>query len=296
MVKNIYYVNSKGQRIDFDSQTYYFAGIGSMLKYDWEYAVNDYKDVIDAFQTSLVKKEFTVAVKGNTQEDYHNLIEYIENVFDYDLANKSQGKMFFGEWYLPCYIIGCSDDTYSPRKKMGARSYKIVSEDGQWVRATRYRNYDTLNRLSYPLDFTIDHKSIEPTHLAIINKTVRDCDFKMVITNPGNLLPDYLEIEVVNLEDEKTSTRGITRCDITKDNGYIVVDSRDLTITYYTEDGDAVNYFQYRDKTLDDIFEKINQGVNRLTAKGIDDEEEYLIPMGIEMVVYETKSNPEWWT
>lgn len=176
---NVFYLNSKGKRIDFDNVQYILSSLKDLLSYAWTYSVNDYSHKIGGFQSGVTENEIRILARGTSQADLRFAIKKMEDVFADDLIEGKHGKLFVNEYYLTCYIVACSDVTYSKDKKLCKRNYKLVTDAKMWIKDVLYiKNIGYLFGEGLYKTYSIkkDISNVDDDVLVVENTTNREAD------------------------------------------------------------------------------------------------------------------------
>lgn len=277
----IYYKNANGRKIVFGQAPYYLQRSTDIMSHKWKYTNSEYVNKIEAFDMDFVEKQFEIAILAVKDDDYSKALKDINDTFDVDVKSLTPGRLYVGDDYLKCYIIECNQNTYDRRANVVIKPFKLIAENGQWIREKRYVSNDTIDGgeggstptgLDYEHDFEYDYMhSLSNT---IYNESVGEMDFKMTIYGPA----EYPEVEIGGntyfVEDEIEATERL------------VIDSINKTVRKYDALGNWVSDFHLRDRD-NYIFQKIPTGISSIARNGSFD---------VDLIAYEYRSEPEWWT
>lgn len=157
---NIYYINSVGERIDFDNQTYYLNRNTDLLSYEWKYKNSEYADKIASFNMKFTKKQMSIGILAKRDADYHAALKRINDVFDVDVRTVKAGRLYVNNEYVSCYFVASKlarVDTSNKSKNVVLKPYTIICEDGQW-----------LERMLFEYDIEEQEKRANKTYKAMI--------------------------------------------------------------------------------------------------------------------------------
>ena len=276
----IYYQSAQGRKIEFGHGAYYLQRATSLMSHKWDYVNSDYVNKIEAFSMNFVEKDFTIAVIALKDSDYAKALKDLSDVFDSDVKNLTCGRLYVGNDYLNCYIIECNQSTYDRRGNVVIKPFKLIAEDGQWIREKLYVSTDETAEgegeppigLDYEHDFEYDY-TFESSD-TIYNESVGGMDFKMVIYG----VAEYPEVTIgTNVYFVETTLEANERLEI---------DSINKTVRKYDALGNFTSVFSLRDREHY-IFEQIPTGISGIARNGSYD---------VHLTVYEYRSEPEWWT
>lgn len=276
----IYYRNSVGNKIELNKAPYYFQRSTSLMSHKWEYTNSEYVNKIEDFNMNFSDKQFTIGVLTADDKEYRNALKRLNDVFEYDVKHLTCGRLYVGEDYLNCYIIEGNQNTYDTRANVVLKPFKLIAENGQWIREKEYVSTDITAEgegeeelgLDYPHDYPFDYKHSKSD--TIYNESVSGMDFKMVIYGPC----EYPEVVVGgNTYFVETTLETAERLEI---------DSINKTVRKYDSLGNFENVFHLRDRDHY-IFEQIPTGISSIERNDSYD---------VYLTVYEYRSEPEWWT
>lgn len=279
MVK-VYYKGSTGQIIDFASENFKMLKETDLLSHKWNYSNNDYVAKIDSFSMEFVSRGFEVSVMAKNRADYEAALKRINDVFEYDVMNLSIGRLYVGDSYIRCYVTECGLETFDRHKNRVIKPYTIVAENGLWIKealysfrntsATMYSDDD--GNLDYPHDYPYDFASSMNTK-QIVNGSIVNSDVKITVfgacSNPVITIGGHAyEVDVDVNTGEYLEINSVTKkCVKTKVNG------------------EKVSCFNARNRDSY-IYEQIKPGINTVIRNG---------SYGIDITIFEYRSEPEWW-
>ena len=97
----IKYVNSKGKEVNLNKSPYRML-ISDILDYEWEVVKDD--ETISGFKRTLSQHKLNIDVLKKGEQNARMLVNNLTDIFDIDIVNKTPGKLYVDDWYLPCYI------------------------------------------------------------------------------------------------------------------------------------------------------------------------------------------------
>lgn len=277
---DIYYKNNRGEEIQFDNGVYYLNRATDLFSYEWSYSTSEYADKIDSFNLKFAKRQFEIGILAQTDEAYAEALSNINSVFDYDVRSRQAGRLYCNDRYLNCYIIKNGQSVYDTRVNKVLRQYTLIAEDGNWIREKTYATIPSgqseLDRgVDYPHDYPYDY-AWDSTFDKVVNDSVEEADFRLTIYGPATVPEVFVGEQMYGIGNNIGNDERI------------VIDSIDKTVKKIDSDGVSTNWFHYRmrGQLEDNIFKKIPIGESDLDRNGQFD---------VTLVVYDYRSEPEWW-
>lgn len=255
---------------------------GSFHKYEWEPSV--ITRLIGETVTRFAKKAktypLTLTVRGSLDER-KILIDELTDTFETDIINVQPGRIYFGEWYINCYIkaktTGISDtwnnwtkldlSVYCPYPEWireVTRSFPQISSEGQ--QEETYLDYEH----DYDYDYTMPYGGDviwNVDHFA-------PCEFLMTIFGPA-VDPRV----VINGHPYQVYTTLDT-------NEYLKIDSRENKVIKYLANGIQQDIYDLRAKQ-ESVFDHITPGNISVVWPG---------EFGFDLTLFCERSEPRWKT
>lgn len=276
---NLYYINSRNQKIEFNNKPYILQNDSTLFNHEWQYTQNDYIAKIDSYSNDFAEREFAVAILSGNKKEYAEALDYLTKVTDYDVRKGATGKLYVGDYYLRCAIVASTQGNTQNEIPVCKKTFRVVAETGNWINETKY-SYTTGNEereegegKEYPFDYAYDLASSTITKKAK-NDGVADADFRMTIYGSCSNPTVY-----INGWEYTVYTDLLT-------GEYLTIDTLEKTIIKTKNTGERENCFHLRDKDSY-IFHQIEQG----EATVVRDDS-----FGVDLVVYSYRSEPVWWT
>lgn len=312
MVNDIYYENSRGEKLDLLRYPYRIQ-TGDLFNYEWEYTTKSTvrnTGRFEKFFRGTSAKEVVLGVMGNTIEEYHKNIDAFYEAVDSDVLGMTPGKLWFGSYYLLCYILKSEKEEWESDIGVMDNTITVVSDYPFWCRDRAYHFYasaeeimdagreeeidSTLDNMEiipdYPYDFGFDFITrYRPAKRKVLydykydyyrNHTVgkldndhfAGSDFRMIVYGPCT----HPEIRI----------GGNVYCVSTTlyDSEYMVIDSRGRTVTRYARNGVQENLFNARDKE-NNVFEKIPPGKSAV---------KWNAQYPFDVILFQERSEPAW--
>lgn len=265
------YKNHINEVVEFGVNGLWFTNT-ELHDYEWKYTSNNGK--ISNFDRGIVEKKLSIVIACRSKEQGINYMNKIVECADKDILNGTEGTLYFGDYYLKCYLTKSHKGTFIERKGYLEAEITIASDQPQWVREVNNTFADLSSsgkNLDFAFDFPYDFTS--PTAInTLVNPSFTNTDFRIRIygevTNPTLYIGGYMYS---------------VNCYVASGE-YLTIDSKNKTITITRNNGEIVNHFKDRNKT-NYIFEKIPSGELAVTWEGT---------FTFDVTLYEERSEPKW--
>lgn len=212
---------------------------------------------------------------NGSYEENKALTDALHNEFEADVRNMKPGRIIWGDWYIPCYIIASS--TYPDGTQPWAdNDIEIYCPRPFWIKED-FKNFfpnteGTADFLDYPYDYPYDYWSGPEGEETWVRTHPFAAAFLMVIygeaVNPN-----------IYINGHRYGLLGTIN-----EGEYVTIDSRTHTIVKTNADGTTSNWFDYRDKASD-IFQQIPGGSLSVTWAGM---------YGFDLTIFDERSEPSW--
>lgn len=270
---NILYVNHAGEVLNLTKWPYRIQ-TGSLLDYSWTYAANG-RGRICSLSRSAQEKSVTITVKGANRKEYCEAMDRLHDVPERDVQAGIPGRIFVGDMYLPCFLIGSTKTEWEDLVNESDAALKVVTDSPDWIREKRYlfseASPQSAGDLDFPYDFPHDF-SRSGSEYAIRNDFPAPCDFLMEVFGPA-----------INPSIEINGHKHCVLASVSA--GEILrVDSLSGTILRITETGSTENEFHKR-YLEEDVFQKIQQGDAAVHKDG---------SYPVALTLYMKRSEPAW--
>ena len=275
----IFYKNHIGQTIDFMEWPYKISE-SDLYDYKWKYENrNSLTPKVTRFYRELVEKSINVAVSAKTLEAYHVALMHLYEVTERDILSKSPGRLYVGEEYLTCYIVGSQKTNWHPGVAFLTNTFSVVSESGAWILESNYSFYargqaDVDGQdiyMDYPYDHAYDYASVILAYVAS-NKGFSEADFDLTIIGPCS-----------NPEITIAGHKYNVNCEL--ESGELLrINSMTKKIYKVKVNGEQVNQFHLRNRESN-VFQKIPEGNNIVTWDG---------SFSFNLTLFEGRSEPRW--
>ncbi|WP_329384503.1 hypothetical protein [Anaerofustis butyriciformans] len=284
---NFYYVNSNNEKIDFTDYPYVFQE-GDLLDYSWNYETQENTDInkITSFKKGITQKSIKIAVippfdmtKKEREEKIKEYFNHIFEVFEYDIINDSDGKLYTDTgYYLPCRIYESTKSDWNMGLPFMFNDFKVVSANPYWIRKQQ-RDFtgaesSSVKGLNYPYNYLYNYTPVKRGISYWQTDNFSYSDFELIIygpcINPRILINNYPYEVFDTLENYE----------------YLIIKSvnEEKSVIKYRNNGTTLNIFDLRGKE-NSVFNKIPPG--RLTFNWRGD-------FKFTLKLYEKRSEPKW--
>lgn len=252
---------------------------GCFHSYEWQPKSTDMEIGTDVygFTKESVTYKLTLTLRGGLEER-KKLSNELTNCFEYDIVNVTPARIYFGNYYIECYIKSGTNTVSSIRNNWTDYEIEIYCPYPFWAEEQTKSFYldekkgDEYDYLEYPYGYEYDFSRQESGSQHWYINHYRENNFKMVIygpcANPRVIIADSIYQVFDTLET----------------NEYIVIDSKKRTVMKYLSNGTVQNIF-YKKGTENSIFTLIPSGDVRLNWNG---------DFGFDITVFKERSVPEW--
>lgn len=279
----IAYESSSGKKFDLIADKMRPTS-GNLHKYEWTIEADEqiYGTKITEFAKSAAEYSITLTFRGNLEER-HRAMDDIVNSFEYDIANKMPGRLYYGEYYISCYMKASESKVNSIWNNWSDLTISVYCPYPFWIHEQTVSISPILLSVldaswdkAYPYGYTYGYpESRTATRLQIDHYA--DSDFRMIVYGPAS--------------DVNVNIAGhpyIVRCKV-ESGEYLTIDSRnsqpaDRRIFLTKNNGEKVNVFNYRDSAYS-VLQKIPPG---------DVVIDYSRLYGIDLTLFLERSEPKW--
>ena len=274
----IYYVNSRNEKVYLDREPYKMLSSTSLFDYEWEYATQGSANPrITKFSQTMQEKDFDIRILSSGTADFKEKANHLLSTFEKDVFSVSPGRLYVGDWYLRCYI----SKSKKPERYFNAKSsllkINVISENGMWTKdaTTAFGKITNemynLAGLDYAYDYPFDYSNSLTSQL-LINENYAPADFELTIF--GSCVNPAVSI---GLHTYAVNDRIVL-------GEYIKVNSRTRKIYKVKNNGEKVNLYDRQGREFW-IFEKIPPGNLIVAWPG---------GFGFEITLMEERSEPRW--
>lgn len=278
----IYYINSKGDRLDFlNSDKYTIQDIEKLFQYNDNYDYVEGSKGKRRYSNFSIKNEdipLKISFVCDSEEEFDSTLEEVSNVFKYDINKGVMGKLYVNEYYRECFIVSRGYSEYEDLFYTTDVSYSIISENPYWLKESYFEflingsqesSSDEELYLDFPYDFMYDFSN-KQLSTYVDNDSSMESSFKLIVygpcTNPSLTIGD----NTYNINVTLTSGQ------------YLYVDSLNRKMHKVLSNGEKQNIFSLRDRTKN-IYESIKTGRSDITWDNT---------FGFDLILYDQRGDP----
>lgn len=262
----IRYVNSNNRYVDFYAT--------NLRATKGNFHIRKWRIENDKVLKDKVFYSITLTLKGSLEERKKKLDE-ICDIFETDVASNKHGIMYYGDYYLECYVISADTHISSSLATRSDVELEIYSCNNYWKKEKTstidFKNITgETNALKYPFTYPFTYKGSNSVN--VINEALFESDAIIRVygeaINPLVMVGD--NVYQVN--------------DAISEKEYIEINTSERTIYKFSVFGDKKNIFEKRNKQYD-IFKRVPSGSNIVSANG---------EFKVDIVLIDKRSEPKW--
>ena len=282
MLETIKYVNSRGETIVFGEAGIY---VNENDLRDWEWEYSTLYGRIRGLQRKRNERTLPVHIWAESEASGVVIKNRLHDVTEVDVVAGKPGRLYVGDWYIPCYVVKSEKADYLISKRMLAVTLTLAVDSGSWY-CSEVANFGDQSSASlekaivgkalvgyakvgsdgaltasdrsvsvgsYPYDYPKGYSfAAHADHL--VNDCAAPCAWKIIVHGPA-------ANPAITIGD------AVHRLNYSIPEGaYVEIDSRERTILMYAG-GTPINLFRYRDKD-EDIFAAVPPGTHYATWNG----------------------------
>lgn len=275
----LFYENSNGEIINLDEWPVVIEDIVDLFGNEWKYEATENKirnsTKVNRFYKTSATKKINLQIFADSEEEFCETMDRLNDIADVDIISGSPGKLWYGDYYLTCYMIESQPKDYEDIFYAIDVEKTIVSFYPFWINKHTYdfHSYDTASSNNkrylgkYPYRYA---NGLNSSY--IINPHFTDANFQMIIYGP-----------VINPMVTVGGTPYLVNI-VLEEGEYLVIDSRDETVTKVMNNGERVNAFHNRQKGWK-FFQKIPPGRQMISWTG---------KFEFDLIIYEERGEPRW--
>lgn len=277
----IYYENSNKIKLNLDEWPVVVEDITTLYGREWKYEatenVNTNRKKLERFYRTGISKKITLQIYADTKDEFDGIMNRLNEIADIDIIEQKPGKLWVGDYYLECYITELDPKDYDDIFYTVDVDATIEAFTSYWVNKSMHTfhsygitsNYNKRYPGRYPYRYANGLKSNY-----LINPNYTPSNFQMIIYGP-----------VVNPQVMVGNNTYLVNI-VLEEGEYLLIDSRNKTITKFLKNGEKVNAYHNRQKGKE-FFEKIRTGRQIVQWTGKFD---------FDIIVIEERSAPKWKT
>ena len=278
-MKDIYYINNKGERLDLLAPPYLLQ-TAEIFNYEWDYESVESSAVssrITGFSKKITERPFTLSILNYSRESYEAAINRFFETVEYDVLNKTPGKLYIGDQYQRCYFIASEKTGWEYDIELIDNDGTYVVERPFWITEQQYAFKPSSGEplggyLDFPFDVPFDLTgdatgigNIQIDHYA-------DCNFLITVYGPCTNPRISIGGNIYEVE---------TKLDAGE---YLQIDSINGSVFRTKVGGQKVNEMNNRAKGYE-LFKLISPGYNVVSWDG---------SFGFDITIYIERSEPKW--
>lgn len=276
---DIYYVGAQNnEKINFCQWPYMVTG-GDI--FDGSYDNIDENDHIQEFERKITDHSLNIEINA-VGDAFRRAVDHLEDVSEKDIINVTPGKLYVGNSYLKCWIVGTGKDRWVNDLCSISNSLTIRSDYPYWITEEAFsflkasQNGAVSPWLDYPYDYAYEYSKVRNVQY-IQNSNYTASGFRITIYGP--CINPLIRIGGHVYELQTTLY----------ENEYAVIDSstrysKDRKIIRVKSDGSQEDIFNSRNKASD-IWQKIPPGRSVVSWNGA---------FGFDVVLFNERGTPRW--
>lgn len=261
---NIYYLNHAGERFILNGDGLSYLDVNDLRDYRWAYStvdrLNGYGSRASKFGRYARTIKAEVRMRAFTRSDFLARMNRFHAVVERDTLAEEPGRLYVGDQYMTCYIVGGSISNAPWYGNFGYRQIEILAVRPYWCTDTTIiyniktgdqldmtgKKFDLRYPYRYGSGYTID--TLNNTHYAA-------CPAILTIYGPCGAPSIIINDVTYSVDVTLTSQQRL------------VIDQIENEIYVANESGIRTNVFDKRDKTQD-IFTSVPAGESALLYDG----------------------------
>lgn len=253
---------------------------GYFHEYEWKPMTTDQEIGADVYGFEKEPKTYqiTLTFRGPLEERKAKMDE-LTNSFEYDIVNKTPGRIWFGRYYIDCYIKDAASKVSATKNNWTDMEIGIYCPYPMWaVEETKNFYPDSADKaeqyefLDYPYGYPYDYSRPSSGRQHWYVDHYRSSNFHMTIYGPCANPRITIAKQIYQVYDTLET------------NEYIEINSRKKTIIKRLANGTEQNIF-YKKATGNSVFTEIPAGDLLISWSG---------EFGFDITVFKERSVPEW--
>lgn len=263
-MSNIYYLNTRNEKVDF-VEDLPLLNIDDL--FSSSFSVESDNDIITEFKKGITNH----TIEGDVPV---HLLDDISDIFDYDVYQNKQGRIYIGDYYLLCNVIVVNPANVNIHRKKVNVKMTVTTDKKYWIKETKYsfeKEDRILGGLEYPFSYPFIYGSGNGMN-EIVNDYIKPCNFKMIIYGPASDPSIFIGNNAYTIYTDISSQE------------YIEIDSLNRKAMKVNNVGEKESVFGLQDFRYE-IYRKIDTGLNQISWSGA---------FGFDVFLYEERSRPKW--
>lgn len=250
-MKEIYYLTSRGERINLIQEPYMMLEETDLFNYSWESITSGENfPKIKGMKKGFISPQFTIDVSGTSEIDFANNLEHLISAFDGDVYRNKMGRLYVGNNYRNCFIQGASFPKVF-KTKMASVGFTAISDVADWVEWETINLSGAGNTYERQINDSINY--LPSNNSSTLDVEVNN-DFSVMLKwtneNPaGYMLIDFGEVKEITAINDlvfSKSTIGLATLDVEVSSDGNTYEKLE-TITFSIGGGKQYKEFDYNE-------------------------------------------------
>ena len=310
----VYYLNNENEKLDFSGFPLAIEEIEALFSKEWAVSLtgNSMKNrsKINSICRTQYDKKVNIQCYADSGAEFRKLISELMDITEKDLLSKVPGKLYVDEYYLPCFIYQITPGDYDELFYTVDNEARILSPYPFWIKEKSCKFYlnaeikqaeeekqainngltDAEITVDYPYDYPYGYVSRYIKHGTypiydyafdyykdhqigrLNNDGFSEAGFRMIVYGPCTKPSLYIGNNSYEVDT------------VLYDNEYLVIDSRERSVTKYRINGVTENLFNSRNKEKS-VFQKIPSGMQYV---------KWNAQFSFDVTMYIERSEPVW--
>lgn len=280
MKEYLFYENHLGEKIEFRKNKYLYVNENALRDFVWNFNT-DNGTITDFNKRGVITKPLTVTVAAPLSIATELKNELFE-IFEKDVIarkngnKKAIGKIWCGDYYYKCFIVGSSKGLYLKSKKITQFELTTASDEPIWFKEQSQIITPVVaaGGIDFPVEYPFDLEN-SFTQQTLLQDYFQPVDFRIKV--------DAVEKEIINPAVVIGANRYQVNVNVPVAHS-LIIDSLTKEVYLISNTGLITNVLHHRNK---EIFTKIAPGNQSISW---DNENAF----SFELTTYKERSEPEW--
>lgn len=185
MRTDIAYVNGLGERLELggSSETLHYMEHGLRdWSWSWETGAAGFVSSFSRRPPKPVEVSLPVGIAARDGAEGVELRNLVDSVGEYDVLTRRAGRLYVGDWYVSCWIVGCAPTDYWMDDRFAEMRLTLLVESPGWVRehaltlVPEAGDAGVSDGFDYPHDFPVEFRR-ERVSRQVYNSGLEPMDF-----------------------------------------------------------------------------------------------------------------------